>query len=86
MRAVNLPLVLLRGLVMKAVDGRGYTSNMRISFKIALGFAARIALFLLLSTLLPDYPGIASIPGALFVGYVAKLTWERSKKDGTNTQ
>lgn len=59
---------------------------MRISFKIALGFAASIALFLLLSTLLPDYPGLASIPGAIFIGYVAKLTYDRCKKVGNNTQ
>ncbi|WP_408979565.1 hypothetical protein [Pseudarthrobacter sp. NKDBFgelt] len=59
---------------------------MRTSFKVALGFAASIALFLLLSTLFPDKPGIASIPGALFVGYVAKLTYEHNKKGGTNTR
>lgn len=81
-----MTLVLLRGMVMKAVDGQVYTSNMRTSFKIALGFAASIALFILLSTLLPDQPGIASIPGALFIGYVAKLTYERNKKDGSNTR
>lgn len=56
--------------------------QMRTSFKIALGFAASIALFLLLSNFLPDQPGVASIPGALFIGYVAKLTYEHNKKDG----
>lgn len=71
---------------MKLVDRHVYTSDMRTSFKIALGFAASIALFLLLSTLLPDQPGIASIPGALFIGYVVKLTYEHNKKDGTNTR
>ena len=63
-----------------------YNSRMRISFKIVLGFAVSIALYLLLSNLLPDQPGIASIPGVLFIGYVAKLTYEHNKKDGTNTR
>ena len=71
---------------MKLVDRHVYTSNMRTSFKIALGFAASIALFMLLSKLLPDQPGIASIPGALFIGYVARLTYKHNKKDGTNTR
>lgn len=59
---------------------------MRTSFKIAIGFAASVALFLLLSNLLPDQPGVASIPGALFIGYVAKLTYEHNKKDGTQAR
>lgn len=49
---------------------------MRTSFKVAIAFGASIAIFLALRLILPDQPGIASIPGALFTGYVCKLSYD----------
>lgn len=45
--------------------------------------AASMGLFMILAWLLPDQKAIASLPGALFVGYIARLTYEHNRKDRT---
>lgn len=54
---------------------------MRTSYKVAIGFVATIALFTVLRLAMPDQPAVASIPGVLFTGYIAKLCYEYFRTD-----
>lgn len=54
---------------------------MRTSYKVAIGFALSIGLFLILRLLLPEQPAVASIPGVLFTGYIARLSYEYLRVD-----
>jgi hypothetical protein len=54
---------------------------MRTSYKVAIGFVGTIALFMILRLAVPDQPAVASIPGVLFTGYIARLCYEYFRTD-----